>query len=140
MTPKDTLLYSQLSDLFSHHQRSFLLQEMERDTEHRETEPDILWRERETLESTVLNDISPSILFSHPLQSTGNPRKRRQKKWGRQRGWRRPAEKGPLKQLSKAHISSKRLKQHTQDLGSSALSPPHMYHSFRFSTAGLLNV
>ena len=33
MTPNDILLYSLISDLLSHHQRSFFLQQMGADTE-----------------------------------------------------------------------------------------------------------
>ena len=47
MTPNDIMLNSEISALFSHYQRSFLLQQMETNTEaHRQ----ILRRELETLE------------------------------------------------------------------------------------------
>jgi hypothetical protein len=90
--------------------------ETERDTEKdretdrhtgRETET-----ERETLEHTALSKMSPSNPF---------PQKKRQKEFGSQREWKTPEDQGLPNQLSRAHKSSQRLKQHTQGLQKSIL-------------------
>lgn len=66
MTPNDVLLYSDQC-LLSHHQRTFLIQQMEKSTE---THSKVLYRERETLELLALNKLSPPNLYP---QSSGNP-------------------------------------------------------------------
>ena len=57
MTPNDILLYSQISVLLSHHQRSFLLQQMGTDTK---MDSWTLYGEQETLEHLAINRMSPS--------------------------------------------------------------------------------
>ena len=54
--PNDILLYSYIGALFSHHQRSFLLQQMKTNTE---THGQTLGRRWETLEYSALNGMSP---------------------------------------------------------------------------------
>ena len=71
--------------------------ERDRETE-RETERQ-RERESESLEHTVLNEISSSNLF---LQSSGNARKKRK----RQRGWDHHQNKICLNHLKKAHMNS----------------------------------
>jgi hypothetical protein len=51
-----------------------------------------------------------------PLRAQGVFWKRRQKDFKSQRGWRKTREQGPLNQLSKIHMSQKRLKQQAQGL------------------------
>ena len=58
-TTNDILLYSYIDTLFNHHQKSFLLQQVGTDTE---THSQTLHRDRETLEYTTLNRMSPSTL------------------------------------------------------------------------------
>jgi hypothetical protein len=63
-TPNDILLSSSFSILLCHRQRSFLLQQTGR---NRETHSQTLYREREILELSTLNGMSPSY---HSLESS----------------------------------------------------------------------
>ena len=84
----------------------------------------IICREREReRERESLNWRSP---LSSSLKDQGILRKRR-KECGSQRGWRTPAENGPLDQLRKKHMESQRLKWQAQSQHGSGSSPLCIY-------------
>lgn len=104
MTPNEILLYSQISTLLSHHQKSFLLQQMGTNTEthsqklcrekHREMERGREGRrngERETIrhKSGCHNQISP-------FRAKDTAKEGRQKVNKRQKGQRTPRKQGSL--------------------------------------------
>lgn len=81
-----------------------------------------------TLEHTALNKMSSS---NPSPQSSGNPAKEETEGVG-ETVHRIPGEQGPLKQLSKAHRNSERLKQQSQRLhGSAPSSLRYIYNSFQ---------
>ena len=93
MTTNDILLYSQISTFFSHHQRSFFLQQSEITIE---TESQTLGRNEEILKSTVIDVFTnPSTQWarSHPCT-----RKRSQKECKSQRRRMKPRKQSPLNQ------------------------------------------
>jgi hypothetical protein len=112
MTPDDILLYA----LISHHQRSFLWQQIETDAfplvqthththTHTHTQRGGGGRER-SLEHTTVNEMmSPSNLF---FRVQGNLQKRRQKESMES------SRKTRSVKVNKAHMKSQRLKQQTQ--------------------------
>lgn len=69
MTPNDTLLYSYINAVFCHHQRHFLLQQME--PIHISTARH--YTERPFLKHTAINEMSPSY---PPLGSQGTTQRR----------------------------------------------------------------
>lgn len=66
MTTNDIPLYSQMSASLSHHQRGFLLHQMETDIE---TCSQTLFREQETLENSALDGTAPLNLSPQNLEN-----------------------------------------------------------------------
>lgn len=100
MTPNNIFLYSSVNTFSSHHQRGFLLQQMETNRDFTQT----LAREWKTLESSVPNRMSLSNLTLGDHQMLW---KRRQK-CKSQRGQKIPRKWGPLCQLQTGHTSIQR--------------------------------
>lgn len=105
---------------------------------YRDSKPDITkrYRDLETHSSEMgcLHQIL-SLWAQETLQ------KIRQKEYKSQRVWRIPKEQGPINQLTKAHMSSKRLSQQAQGLHQSTSGPLHICYSSHFNTfMELLNV
>ena len=97
------LLYSQISDLLSHHQRSFLLKQRGR---QRDLYQDITQRMR-TLETLNLKQdasINPSLYRT--LQESKKSKK----------GWRTLNKQGLQKQKDQVHTKTRRLREHAQSI------------------------
>ena len=92
----------------------------------------------ETVEHTALGDYIHQI---SPLRSQETSKKRRQKGYKTQTGWRVPVGQCCLNHLSKSNVNSQRLMEQAQGLHRSTPGPLCIHDSFQFSIfMGFLSV